>query len=238
MVTSPNSYWLSFFLKRGINVMCWNYRDYGNSTNGLFGRINPYNCKLDAERVLEFIVNQMKLRGKIGVYGRSLGGIASCHLANKFPKIVQTLLVDRTFNEVAELSYRRLPGRCTKFFYRLISFNWTAWNDRNFIEAQCYKIVTCDPLDDVVDNLSSLPVGVATKYAKNKYQDETWKKFYNSLAILHQLEDMLFTKLKDFEKEFLYSRISSNLENGINLPSGFSDLTKQALKESINQGSR
>jgi hypothetical protein len=98
--------------------------------------------------------------------------------------------------------------------------------------------VTCDPLDDVVDNLSSLPVGVATKYAKNKYQDETWKNFYNSLAILHQLEDLLFTKLKDFEKEFLYSRISSNLENGINLPSGFSDLTKQALKESINQGSR
>jgi hypothetical protein len=55
---------------------------------------------------------------------------------------------------------------------------------------------------------------------------------------LHELEDLLFTKLKDFEKEFLYSRISSNLECGINLPSGFSDLTKQALKESINQGSR
>ncbi len=31
MVTSPNAYWLSFFLKRGINVMCWNYRSYGQS---------------------------------------------------------------------------------------------------------------------------------------------------------------------------------------------------------------
>jgi hypothetical protein len=29
MVTAPNSYWLSFFLKRGVNVMCWNYRSYG-----------------------------------------------------------------------------------------------------------------------------------------------------------------------------------------------------------------
>jgi hypothetical protein len=55
---------------------------------------------------------------------------------------------------------------------------------------------------------------------------------------LHQLEDILFRKLKDFEKEFLYSRISSNLESGINLPSGFADFPKQALKESINQGSR
>jgi alpha/beta superfamily hydrolase len=57
MVTSPNSYWLSFFLKRGINVMCWNYRDYGKSTNRFFNGINPYNCKLDAERVLDFTVN-------------------------------------------------------------------------------------------------------------------------------------------------------------------------------------
>jgi pimeloyl-ACP methyl ester carboxylesterase len=88
MVTSPNSYWLTFFLKRGINVMCWNYRDYGKSTRRPFNGINPYNCKLDAERVLDFVINGLKIRGKIGVYGRSLGGIASCHLANKFPKIV------------------------------------------------------------------------------------------------------------------------------------------------------
>ncbi len=31
--------------------------------------------------------------------------------------------------------------------------------------------MTCDPLDDVVDNLSSLPVGVATKYAKYQYNE-------------------------------------------------------------------
>lgn len=29
MVTSPNAYWLNFFLKRDINVLCWNYRGYG-----------------------------------------------------------------------------------------------------------------------------------------------------------------------------------------------------------------
>lgn len=33
MVTTPNAYWLNFFLKREINVMCWNYRTYGLSTN-------------------------------------------------------------------------------------------------------------------------------------------------------------------------------------------------------------
>lgn len=29
MVNSPNSYWLSFFLKKGVNVVGWNYRGYG-----------------------------------------------------------------------------------------------------------------------------------------------------------------------------------------------------------------
>lgn len=104
MVTSPNSYWLSFFLKRGCNVLCWNYRNYGESSRKLFKGINPYNCKLDSERVLDFLVNQMKIKGKIGVYGRSLGGIASCHLANTFPNQIKVLIVDRTFSEIDQLS--------------------------------------------------------------------------------------------------------------------------------------
>lgn len=68
--------------------MCWNYRDYGNSSRSFFKAINPYNVKLDAEKVLDFLINKLKIRGKIGVYGRSLGGISSCHLAQKFPSIV------------------------------------------------------------------------------------------------------------------------------------------------------
>lgn len=80
--------------------MCWNYRDYGKSSSSFLKAINPYNCKLDAEKVLDYVVNKLKIRGKIGVYGRSLGGISSCHLANKFPNIVKALIVDRTFSEL------------------------------------------------------------------------------------------------------------------------------------------
>lgn len=85
MVTSPNAYWLNFFLKRGVNVVCWNYRGYGKSELDFTDYLNPYVCKCDSERVLDFMISKMKLRGKIGVYGRSLGGIAACHLANKYP---------------------------------------------------------------------------------------------------------------------------------------------------------
>ncbi len=75
------------------------------------------------------------------------------------------LIVDRTFSELDMLSERRLAGKFTSTIFKMISFNWKAINDRNFIEAPCFKIVTCDPLDDVVDNMSSLHVGIAMKFA-------------------------------------------------------------------------
>jgi pimeloyl-ACP methyl ester carboxylesterase len=121
MVTSPNAYWLNFFLKRGVNVMCWNYRGYGKSERGCFDPINPYVCKADAERVLNFMVNKLKLRGKIALYGRSLGGIASCHLANKYPDLIYAILVDRTFGELESVAIKRLLGCSTKSIFNIVS---------------------------------------------------------------------------------------------------------------------
>jgi pimeloyl-ACP methyl ester carboxylesterase len=78
---------------------------------------------------LEFVLNKLKIRGKIGVYGRSIGGIASTHLAAKFPNIVESLIVDRTLNELDDLAQRRLYGRCTKAVFRFVSGQWRALND-------------------------------------------------------------------------------------------------------------
>jgi pimeloyl-ACP methyl ester carboxylesterase len=84
MVLAPNAYWLNFFLKREINVVCWNYRGYGESDCAFFEHQSAAKAKLDAERVLATSLTKLGLRGKIGVYGRSIGGIAACHLANKY----------------------------------------------------------------------------------------------------------------------------------------------------------
>ena len=45
--------------------------------------------------------------------------------------------------------------------FKFVSYNWKAMNDHNIISAKCFKIITSDPRDDVVENFSSLPVGVA-----------------------------------------------------------------------------
>jgi pimeloyl-ACP methyl ester carboxylesterase len=77
MVNSPNSYWLSFFLKKGINVIGWNYRGYGNTK----GQCTPYNIKSDGESMLYFVTNEIQVKGTIGIYGRSLGGVVATHIA-------------------------------------------------------------------------------------------------------------------------------------------------------------
>lgn len=211
MVSSPNAYWLTFFLKREVNVMCWNYRAYGKSKNPQrccltwCDRINPENIKRDSEKVLDFVVKEIKVRGKVGVYGRSLGGIASTHLANKFPEIISALIVDRTFGELDVSSERRLFGSYTRFLYKFISVNWKTRNDANFIAAEnSFKIITSDPLDEVVDNFSSLPAGVAEKLALYAYSEDKWKDFFNCLKSVYEFESLLFNSLgiKDAEAAF------------------------------------
>ncbi len=99
-------------------------------------KINPHNIRKDAECVLSFLVDELKVKGKIGVYGRSLGGIASCHLAREYPEIIKAIIVDRTFCDLEISSERRLPGLCTRFLYKFVSLNWKAKNDKNFILAK------------------------------------------------------------------------------------------------------
>ena len=206
MVTSPNAYWLSFFIKRGINVVCWNYRGYGKSRPGACctfccsGALNPYYCKLDAEKVFDFVVNKLKITGKIGVYGRSIGGIASTHLAAKFPHIVSSLIVDRTFCEMDLLAARRLTGLCTRFLFKFISNHWKAINDQNFIDAKCFKVLTCDPLDDVVDNFSSLAAGVASKLSVHAYESPKWRKFFDCLCLVYDIEDHFYSKMSEKDR--------------------------------------
>ena len=69
--------------------MIWNYRGYGLSD----GTPDPYNIRNDADKIYKYLREEMKLKGKIGVYGRSLGGIPTTHLADR----ADMIFADRTF---------------------------------------------------------------------------------------------------------------------------------------------
>ena len=59
--------------------------------------------------------NKLGLRGKIGIYGRSLGGIATSHLA----KYVDMVIVDRSFSNFEEVIDSKFMGQSGVCLYKL-----------------------------------------------------------------------------------------------------------------------
>ena len=77
MVHLSHTYYLKFFLDKGISVFTWNYRGYGRSR----GKPTPDTLKQDIQAIYNFVKNELGVEGKIGVYGRSLGGIPACYIS-------------------------------------------------------------------------------------------------------------------------------------------------------------
>lgn len=204
MVNATNAYWLNFFLKREINVMCWNYRGYGESKKSSFTTLNPATSKLDSEYVMHFLLNKLQIKGKVGVYGRSIGGITACHLASKFSDLVEVLIVDRTLSELQGVAEHKLKGRATTYFFDLYTNGWKCQNALNFTKANnTYKIVMCDPLDDTIDQFNGLMAGAACQQSKGNYDTEEYKLFYESLLYVCDYEERLFKKLDESARDRL-----------------------------------
>ena len=134
MINYPHAYYLRFFLQKNINVMCWNYRGYARSKGGCCGCFktmpDPDNIREDAEAILRYCRKDLGLRGKIGVYGRSLGGIATTHLSH----YVDMAIVDRSFSNLYEVAYHKFYGYLAVLLFKLGTGNWDSNNDIRFYE--------------------------------------------------------------------------------------------------------
>ena len=128
MVTAPNAYWLNFFLKRDINVVCWNYRGYGDSTFGWFDFIDPFKSMMDIERILAFMINNIKLKGKLGAFGRSIGGVTACHIAAKQPELIKLLVIDRSMDEILNVVNKKCRGRFMPSITKTLTCCWETKN--------------------------------------------------------------------------------------------------------------
>jgi len=80
--------------------------------------------KRDVERVLAFAVNKLGLKGKIGVYGRSIGGLTACHLANKYPDLVEAMIIDRSFKDLIDVAESKCHGYQTKLIFKTFTCTW------------------------------------------------------------------------------------------------------------------
>lgn len=147
--------------------MCWNYRNYGRSQ----GSPDPYTCYHDGEAILKFLIKDLAMKGKISVYGRSIGGTIATHLANTYPEYIDFLFIDRSLGNLNIISENIIQGRCNKFLVNFFTNNWVINSDKNFYEAQCFKILTQDPDDEIIDKYSALNSQVA-RLASQDYLGE------------------------------------------------------------------
>ena len=71
----------------------------------------------------------MGIRGKIGVYGRSLGGIPACHLS----AYVDMVIIDRSFGNLYEVAYHKFYGWFAMIMFKIGSLGWRTKNDINLL---------------------------------------------------------------------------------------------------------
>ena len=176
MINYPHAYYLKYFLNKQINVLVWNYRGYGRTK----GSPNPENIFRDIEQVLHFVRTRIGVRGKVGIYGRSVGCTAACHLHNH----VDMLIADRGFCDLWTLAEKKFYGTFAKEFFKFATNGWQANNSFNTIkqyttnlnlleddasesqsakkgENKCYKLILCDKKDEIVNFEASILCGAA-----------------------------------------------------------------------------
>ena len=95
--------------------MAWNYRDYGRSG----GTPDPFISMHDSESILKFIIKELGVKGKIGCFGRSLGGTMATHLAFNYPQFIDFLFVDRSLGNLGVMCEKMLVGK-----WKQSLFNW------------------------------------------------------------------------------------------------------------------
>jgi fermentation-respiration switch protein FrsA (DUF1100 family) len=133
MVHLSHSFYLKFFLEKGCNVVTWNYRGYGRSN----GAPSPARIRSDIDAILAKI-KSMGYTGKIGVYGRSLGGIPSSHVADK----VEMSIVDRSFSNFVDMAKFKYYGRVAQWLFKIGSCGWQVQSDYSISKGTSgYKVI-------------------------------------------------------------------------------------------------
>ena len=116
MIHISHTYYLKLFLDRDINVLIWNYRAYGRSS----GTPSPENLKGDIITVFKYLREQIGVRGKIGIYGRSLGGIPTSFIARQADMVI----IDRSFSSLSQMAIHLFNGTIAE---KLLKFGSCGW---------------------------------------------------------------------------------------------------------------
>lgn len=177
------------------------------------------------------------MRGKIGVYGRSLGGIATTHLC----KYVDMVFVDRTFGNLHDVADTKFFGKIAISLFKFATGGWRASSDHDLLETRrdpkygyqkdhCYKVITCDKNDEIIDVNSSLMVCAAKQFCIKQgdvklLKDSDINLLIKSVKSILNAEEVLY--------KFLSLRVNREMERDtISSPRGQSNSLSSAIEYS------
>lgn len=116
MAHDAHGSYLKMFLEQGNNIMLWNYRGYGLST----GSPTPDTLREDVQALYNFIKKEKGVEGKVGIYGRSLGGIPSSSLTSQ----CDLAIIDRTFSSLYKMGEHRFCSKVASWLLYICSLGW------------------------------------------------------------------------------------------------------------------
>ena len=178
------SEWFEFYMHLGVNLMLWNYPGYGRTP----GSPSLRKTLRNGEAIISYL-RTAKNAKILGVHGESLGGCIATYLATKCS--LNFLFADRTFSSLSEAALHNF-GRVAYCGLKIAGAE-DIDSARNYLEAKCYKVLSCDPADTMINDLASLKTGVArgllfTGTSKTHILlEQHMKAFYVSLVRIQTL---------------------------------------------------
>ena len=113
------------------------------------GNQTPEAIEQDIAAIVSYARKELGLTGKLGIYGRSLGGVATSSMSNQ----VDMIIVDRSFASLNSIAKWTFFGPLSSLAFKIGTCGWQLQNDYNFLKkgnTKCYKVVTVDTKDDIV----------------------------------------------------------------------------------------
>lgn len=172
------------------------------------------------------------MKGKVGVYGRSLGGIGTSYLT----KYVDMVIIDRSFGNLHSVAETKFFGKIATTLFKFATGGWRANSDHHILTTvrdpkygcqpePCYKVITCDKNDEIIDCHSSLMVGAAKVFCQKHgdYRFLTSHESQQLIGAIHSLlsaEEVLFKFIslrahREIERDTIGAARQNSISNTI-----------------------
>ena len=192
---------IKFYLKKGVDVLLWNYRGYGFSK----GRSTFKKCKNDVLIIYDEVIKNNNYK-KIAVCGYSIGGVPAFHLSKN--RKIDILISDRNFSSINQSAYFLFCGRILYFLcYFFLITNSNTIN--NFMNSNCFKIILFSSNDFLIRSYGSIISNVAVKLLNSciRIKDHDLVKCNGILdLIFNNVQKENFINSFLFITEYYYSR--------------------------------